>query len=109
MTEIETLKQTLAERDAHIVGLNASLLKIQVDLDKQLQLHVDKDAAHAHELRTAIEGVKAETTADLSQKHAVAIAQLKAQFLEPALRDLHARQAADLAAQHKATLDALRA
>lgn len=107
MTEIETLKQTLAERDAHIKGLEASLLKIQTDLDTQLQLHIDKDAAHAAALEDTEEAAKKDLSNYLAEVHAREVAELKSKFLEPAVRDLHARQAADLAAQHQATLDAL--
>jgi hypothetical protein len=39
--------------------------------------------------------------------HVESVAKLKADVLVPALRDLHARQQADIAAKQKAELDAL--
>lgn len=136
MTEVETLKQQLAERDAHIAELSAhggSFRKLQVDLDAQLQAHKDKDVAHAEFVQAlkdqhaadfvalqkghvaeldALHAAHARSldiqAADLAGKHAAEIVQLKAEVLVPAQRDLHARQLADLAAKHAAELDKLK-
>lgn len=42
--------EEIAALKAHNEGLSRSVLKLQVDLDAQLQLHKDKDAAHAAEI-----------------------------------------------------------
>ena len=116
-------------RLADVMGDGGSYRKLQVELDESLQRHADKDKLHAKaiaELQTAhaaeVNAIKQSHAADmdslreshaaaLSQqekdlltKHAAEIAELKANTMLPALHDLHARQAADLAAQHAAQL-----
>ncbi len=94
----------------------------QVELDRQLQLHKDKDEAHAAEIAklrsehaAALSKAQAEVQAHWANKlseaeksHVAEIAQLKAEVLIPAQRDLHARQMADLQAKHQAELDRLK-
>lgn len=121
MTELETLKQKLAALEAHAKGLDAANLKNQTELDRQLQLHVDKDAAHAAEIEK-LKAAHAEycrqkeqlhgeallkQASDLTAKHEAFVAELKQKTLIPALRDLQKRQAADLAAKHEAELKAM--
>lgn len=116
-------------RLADVMGDGGSFRNLQIKLDEALQKNADDAAAHALE----VDGLKAahkadresladtyekviqqlreqhqaeldELRASLTESHAADIAKLKAEVLLPAIRDLHARQAADLAAQQAAQL-----
>ena len=114
----ERLQAQLAE----VMGDGGSYRKLQVELDAALQKHADDAEKHRQaidvtnaEHKAAMEKALTEAHADsakaiaeLRAKFAEEIAALKASVLVPALRDMHARQAADLAAKHQAELDRLK-
>ncbi len=96
--------------DLQYQGFKDSFHKLQVDLDAALQKHqddaaalvkalADRDATHAAAMAAAL--------SDAEVKHAAAIVKLKESVLMPALKDLHSRQQADIAAKHQAELDSL--
>lgn len=91
-------------------GMKESFHPLQVHLDEALQKIQDINAGRQIELdtlkKTCEDQAEREREA-LAEQHAVAIAELKEKTLLPALKDLQARQAADLAAKHDAELQAL--
>jgi hypothetical protein len=99
----KTLQEQFDELTAHHEGVMASFHTLQVQLDASLQREVDLKAEHESALAAAL----AAQAQQLNAEHAAAIAELKEKTLLPAIRDLQARQAADLAAQHAAQLASL--
>lgn len=112
---------TIEELTQRCEDLEAANLKNQQGWDTEIQGRKDDAAAHEKaiaDLRTELAAVHAKEIESLksqhqeelqaaSKKHAEEIAALRASVLVPALKDMQARQAADLAAKHEAELAAL--
>ena len=106
---------------AQCVNYKKELDELNPRLDAAVKKNADDAAAHQEYCRVK-EELHAKNLAEqgdanaryvndlvdeLKGKHAAAIAELKQKFLIPAQRDLHARQMADIKAQHEAELKAL--
>jgi hypothetical protein len=119
--DYEKLRAENAELQKQLDHWKAEHLKRQQGEDAALQKVKDQAAAHeadiAKSVSTALNAMNTlltdhrtemdEQHANLTKIHAASIAKLKAEVLVPALRDLHARQQADIAAKQQAELDAL--
>lgn len=104
--DIETLRTHLAD----VMGEGGSYRTLQTNLDAALQKHKDDAESHQRQLTATLseqEERHQRAIEQLRSDHRTTVAQLKTAVLGPALRDLQARQAADLAAKHAADLEAL--
>lgn len=103
----EALKAKDVKHAADVAELQTQLAKLASDAEAALKA---TDADHKKivaTLNALHETAMANQASQLAAQHAEAVAKLKQDFLLPALKDLQARRAADLAAQHKSEMDAL--
>lgn len=108
----EMTHEELQARYADVMAEGGSYRRLQVALDEALQKNADLAAAHARyveELQAEHDRILADQAATLKSRHEEAVAELKASVLVPALADLHARQAKDLADRQRAELERLKA
>lgn len=98
-SEVEALRKRLAD----VMGEGGSYRNLQVALDAALQKHKDDAVAHETDKQAALK----QQAEALTKQHAAAVQVLKEKYLFPALRDLHQKQQADLAAKQAAELQGL--